>query len=229
MFTPTFRRFICIFPVTYFRSLRSTAHRSPATSLESVITSNDTDSKLSSVIDGFNRPDPSKYCQNLGVEDTVSILREWLATLDVDQHYPALPEANNLAALVSQWVIFTYFSLPILLLPPLLHIPLSSNECLRKLVDLGADLSRMEAQPGVANLLVKTDFDTTISPKLWLLTDFGFELSQIARIMTHVPKTIVKVSSFFCILSHFIFFYLYKKVIVGCSRGNCCKIKVFYG
>lgn len=51
----------------------------------------------------------------------------------------------------------------------------------------------MESQPGVANLLVKTDFENAISPKLWLLTDFGFDLSQIARIVTYIPKTVVKV------------------------------------
>lgn len=52
----------------------------------------------------------------------------------------------------------------------------------------------MESKPGVANLLVKTDFDQAISPKLWLLSDFGFELSQLARIVTVVPKTLINVS-----------------------------------
>lgn len=68
-----------------------------------------------------------------------------------------------------------------------------SNECLQKLVQLGADLSRMESQPGVANFLVKTDFDKSIAPKLWFLSDYGFNLPQIARIITNAPK-FIKVS-----------------------------------
>ncbi|KAM3186315.1 hypothetical protein ACTXT7_004541 [Hymenolepis weldensis] len=148
-----------------------TAHRPPSTrSIAPLPPYDETDSLTGAANDGFNSPDPSKYCQNLGVEGTVTVLRNWLATLDVDQHYPSLPEANNLAALVSH------------------------NDCLQKLVSLGADLSKMESQPGVANLLIKTDFETAISPKLWLLTDFGFELPQIARVMTCIPKSLVKSS-----------------------------------
>ncbi len=69
-----------------------------------------------------------------------------------------------------------------------------SNDCLKKLVEMGADISHMETLPGVANLLVKVDFDEAIAPKLWLLSDFGFDLSQVARVMTVVPKAIIKVS-----------------------------------
>nr|CDS27762.1 zinc transporter 9 [Hymenolepis microstoma] len=150
----------------------STTHISPSTkSINPLPPSKNTDISTRAANDEFNSPDPSQYCQNLRVEDTVKILRDWLATLDVDQHYPSLPVANNLAALVSH------------------------NDCLQKLVSLGADLSKMESQPGVANLLVKTDFETAISPKLWLLTDFGFKLPQISRVMTCIPKTVVKSST----------------------------------
>ncbi|KAL5107682.1 Transcription termination factor 3 mitochondrial [Taenia crassiceps] len=117
---------------------------------------------------GFNSPDPSRYCQDLGVKNSVAVLEDWIKNLDIDRHYPRLPDACNLAALVPH------------------------NECLRKLVELGADLSRMELEPGVANLLVKTDFNVTIAPKLWHLSSFGFELPQLSRIMTRVPKSIIK-------------------------------------
>ncbi|VUZ50294.1 unnamed protein product [Hymenolepis diminuta] len=171
MLTPVLHRIGLVLPAVFTHTLRSATHRPPsARSIAPLPPCDDTDSLIGAANDGFNSPDPSKYCQNLGVEGTVTILRNWLATLDVDQHYPSLPEANNLAALVSH------------------------NDCLQKLVSLGADLSKMESQPGVANLLIKTDFETAISPKLWLLTDFGFELPQSARVITCIPKSIVKSS-----------------------------------
>ncbi|KAM7542520.1 hypothetical protein Aperf_G00000011552 [Anoplocephala perfoliata] len=166
------RRLEYLLPVVLTRTLRSSTHKLPSSkSLKAVPPNPDVISQITTPNDEFNSPDPSKYCQNLGVKDTVAILQNWLATLDVDRHYPSLPEAGNLAALV----------------------PL--NDCLRKLVNLGVDLSKIESQPGVANLLVKTDFETSISPKLWLLTDFGFDLSQVARVFTYIPKTIVKSSA----------------------------------
>ncbi|EUB62678.1 mTERF domain-containing protein [Echinococcus granulosus] len=103
-------------------------------------------------------------------QEVAEIYKNWIKKLDIDKHYPQLPEASNLAPLVPH------------------------NECLRKLVELGADLSRMESEPGVANLLVKTDFNTAIAPKLWLLCNFGFELPHVSRIMTRVPKSIIKLS-----------------------------------
>lgn len=52
--------------------------------------------------DKFNNPDPTQYCKNLGVECTVSILQNWITLLDLNKHFPRLPEAGNLAALVPQ-------------------------------------------------------------------------------------------------------------------------------
>ncbi|VDP64383.1 unnamed protein product [Schistosoma mattheei] len=59
---------------------------------------------------------------------------------------------------------------------------------LSQLVKLGVDLSKVEAVPGVANMLMKLDFHNDIEPILWRLSDFGFQPKQIARIMTAFPK-----------------------------------------
>ncbi|VDD75060.1 unnamed protein product [Mesocestoides corti] len=143
------------------------SHKSLTTSLQS---SNILATSISKA-DLLNNPDPSKYCQHLGVGSSVSLLQKWIAELDINQLYPRLPDSGNLAALVAH------------------------NDCLKKLVRLGVDLSRIESEPGVANLLVKTDFNVSVAPKLWLFADFGFELPLVARIFTRVPKTIIKVST----------------------------------
>uniref|UniRef100_A0A0V0J9N1 Transcription termination factor 3 n=1 Tax=Schistocephalus solidus TaxID=70667 RepID=A0A0V0J9N1_SCHSO len=121
--------------------------------------------------DDLNAPDPTRYCQNFDVRSSVSILESWIERLDIDKQRPSLQESHNLACLVP------------------------NNYCLQKLVQLGADLSKMENIPGVANMLVKADFDKMIAPKLWILSDRGFELSQIARLISAFPK-IFKVFAF---------------------------------
>nr|VZI23416.1 unnamed protein product [Spirometra erinaceieuropaei] len=124
---------------------------------------------LSQEADDLNAPDPTRYCQDLDVRSSVRILESWIERLDIDKQRPALQESGNLACLVP------------------------NNPCLQKLVQLGADLSRMESVPGVANMLVKADFDKMIAPKLWILADRGFDLSQIAQIISVFPK-ILKLS-----------------------------------
>ncbi|VDP28600.1 unnamed protein product [Schistosoma margrebowiei] len=59
---------------------------------------------------------------------------------------------------------------------------------LSQLVKLGVNLSKVEAVPGVANMLMKLDFHNDIEPILWRLSDFGFQPKQIARIITAFPK-----------------------------------------
>ncbi|CAH8663353.1 unnamed protein product [Schistosoma rodhaini] len=82
-------------------------------------------------------------------------------------------------------------------LSELVHVPLSSANLaayipssftLSQLVKLGVNLSKVEAVPGVANMLVKLDFHNDIEPILWGLSDFGFKPKQIARIITAFPK-----------------------------------------
>ncbi|KAL5969137.1 Transcription termination factor 3 mitochondrial [Taenia solium] len=171
MISPRSRGFGLFLPTALIRMIRSTTQRHPHSESTAFLQSLTKSSTILTKIDGgFNSPDPSQYCQDLGVKNSVAILENWIKNLDIDRHYPRLPEAGNLAALVPH------------------------NECLRKLVELGADLSRMEMEPGVANLLVKTDFNTTIAPKLWHLSSFGFELPHLSRIMTCVPKSIIKLS-----------------------------------
>lgn len=99
-------RFLHFLPAVCTRSLRSFTYDHPSS--KSLASLPLTTSQIATNSDGFNSPDPSRYCQNLGIKDTVRILQNWLATLDVDQHYPSLPEAGNLAALVSQYVNMRY-------------------------------------------------------------------------------------------------------------------------
>ncbi|CAH8635703.1 unnamed protein product [Schistosoma guineensis] len=82
-------------------------------------------------------------------------------------------------------------------LDELVHVPLSSANLaayipscftLSQLVKLGVNLSKVEAVPGVANMLMKLDFHNDIEPILWRLSDFGFQPKQIARIITAFPK-----------------------------------------
>ncbi|VDP83741.1 unnamed protein product [Echinostoma caproni] len=42
--------------------------------------------------------------------------------------------------------------------------------------------------PGAANMLVKMDFHKVIEPMLWTLNDLGFNLKQIAHLLTRFPK-----------------------------------------
>ncbi|VDN12081.1 unnamed protein product [Dibothriocephalus latus] len=114
--------------------------------------------------DDLNAPDPTRYCQNFDVRTSVRILESWIERLNIDKQQPAFQESRNLACLVP------------------------NNPCLQKLVQLGADLSKMESVPGVANMLVKADFDKMIAPKLWILSDRGFDLSQVARVISVFPK-----------------------------------------
>lgn len=171
MTSPASRGFGFFLPTALIRMTGSSSQSHPYSKSMTFLQSLTKPDTFLTKIDGaFNSPDPSQYCQNFGIETSLVILENWIKKLDIDKHYPQLPEASNLAPLVPH------------------------NECLRKLVELGADLSRMESEPGVANLLVKTDFNTAIAPKLWLLCNFGFELPHVSRIMTRVPKSIIKLS-----------------------------------
>ena len=79
--------------------MQQKAHKSPDFP-PSLATS--TSMKTITADDMFNSPDPSQYCKDLGVDSTVSILKNWITKLDINQHFPRLPEAGNLAALVPQ-------------------------------------------------------------------------------------------------------------------------------
>ncbi|VDL85347.1 unnamed protein product [Schistocephalus solidus] len=143
--------------------------------------------------DDLNAPDPTRYCQNFDVRSSVSILESWIERLDIDKQRPSLQESHNLACLVP------------------------NNSCLQKLVQLGADLSKMENIPGVANMLVKADFDKMIAPKLWILSDRGFELSQIARLISVFPKIFKDV---FVVMTKMLGFSLpvTREMMVKCPR-----------
>ncbi|KAA0185885.1 Transcription termination factor 3, partial [Fasciolopsis buskii] len=109
-------------------------------------------------------PISSAFHSEQTISDSVKYARNWFKKLDFNTlTVPVLP-TGNLAPYVSR--SFT----------------------LQQLVLLGVDLSKIEHIPGVANMLVKMDFQQTIEPLLWDLNDLGFDLNQIARLLTRFPK-----------------------------------------
>ncbi|CAH8654491.1 unnamed protein product [Heterobilharzia americana] len=96
--------------------------------------------------------------------ESIVLLQQWFKELELNDLVRVLPTCGNLAAYVPN--CFT----------------------LSQLVKLGVDLSKIEAVPGVANMLMKLDFHADIEPVLWRLADFGFKPEQIARIITIFPK-----------------------------------------
>lgn len=103
MISPSLHGFEIFLPRVLIRMTRSTTQRRPhfksTTFLQSITKPN---TFLAKIDGGFNSPDPSPYCQDLGVGNSVAVLENWIKNLDIDRHYPRLPEASNLAALVPQ-------------------------------------------------------------------------------------------------------------------------------
>ncbi|CAH8573464.1 unnamed protein product [Schistosoma turkestanicum] len=96
-------------------------------------------------------------------KESIDLLCQWFKELELNHLVRMPPSSANLAA----------------------YVP--NCPTLSQLVKLGVDLSKIEAIPGVANMLVKLDFHD-IEPVLWRLSDFGFKVEQIARIITAFPK-----------------------------------------
>ncbi|KAH8865845.1 Transcription termination factor 3, mitochondrial [Schistosoma japonicum] len=102
--------------------------------------------------------------QNQTPTESIDLLHQWFKELKLNELVRVPPSSGNLATYVPN--CFT----------------------LSQLVKLGVDISRIEAIPGVANMLIKLDFHNDIEPLLWKLSDFGFKPEQIARIITRFPK-----------------------------------------
>ncbi|CAL8073358.1 unnamed protein product [Calicophoron daubneyi] len=96
--------------------------------------------------------------------ESIERMNDWFKDLDLNVICPEIKSSGNLAA----------------------YVPRSYT--LTQLVKLGVDLSKIESVPGVANMLVKMDFHSSIEPVLWKLSDLGFSLNQIARVLTVFPK-----------------------------------------
>uniref|UniRef100_A0AAV2K6K6 Cytochrome b-c1 complex subunit 7 n=2 Tax=Knipowitschia caucasica TaxID=637954 RepID=A0AAV2K6K6_KNICA len=61
------------------------------------------------------------------------------------------------------------------------------SETLRKLVQLGVNLWKLEQRQNVGSMLLKLDFDTDVVPKLLFLKDIGVEDSRLGYIVSHNP------------------------------------------
>lgn len=61
------------------------------------------------------------------------------------------------------------------------------SETLRKLVQLGVSLWKLEQRPNVGSMLLKLDFETDVAPKLLFLKDIGVEDSRFGYIISHNP------------------------------------------
>ncbi|XP_066531443.1 transcription termination factor 3, mitochondrial [Hoplias malabaricus] len=61
------------------------------------------------------------------------------------------------------------------------------SETLRTLVQLGVDLSKLEQRPNVGSMLLRLDFQTDVSPRLFFLKDLGIEDSQLGPLITKNP------------------------------------------
>ncbi|CAL8143846.1 unnamed protein product [Orchesella dallaii] len=63
----------------------------------------------------------------------------------------------------------------------------NESENVKKLIQLGVDLSRWEGRYGTIPLLYKSDFDTTMKPIIDLLIDAGVPDADLSRILTKNP------------------------------------------
>ncbi|XP_072530981.1 transcription termination factor 3, mitochondrial [Salminus brasiliensis] len=75
-------------------------------------------------------------------------------------------------------------------LPPVtftLRDYVDKSETLRKLVQLGVNLSKLEQRPNVGSMLVRLDFEADVAPRLFFLKDLGVEDSQLGPLLTKNP------------------------------------------
>ncbi|XP_036422499.1 transcription termination factor 3, mitochondrial isoform X2 [Colossoma macropomum] len=75
-------------------------------------------------------------------------------------------------------------------LPPVtftLRDYVDKSETLRRLVELGVDLSKLEQRPNVGSMLVRLDFQADVAPRLLFLKDLGVEDSQLGLLLTKNP------------------------------------------
>lgn len=79
-----------------------------------------------------------------------------------------------------------------------IHVPLPASsftlrdyvddsETLKKLVQLGVSLWKLEQRPNVGTLLLKMDFEADIVPRLLFLKDIGVKDSRLGYIISHNP------------------------------------------
>ena len=67
----------------------------------------------------------------------------------------------------------------------------NDSEVLQKLVQLGADLSRMEQKHDISNHLLKCDFDTDIKPRILFLSELGVPHNKMGLVITRHPNILV--------------------------------------
>ncbi|KAL7829633.1 hypothetical protein AOLI_G00305180 [Acnodon oligacanthus] len=75
-------------------------------------------------------------------------------------------------------------------LPPVtftLRDYVDKSETLRRLVELGVDLSKLQQRPNVGSMLVRLDFQADVAPRLFFLKDLGVEDSQLGLLLTKNP------------------------------------------